>query len=462
MKILMLGWEYPPIISGGLGTATEGIVKGLLEVGHEVTLVLPHFPVKVTLPKGLKIVSPENPFIMRKKLFNNFSNSLGNKKSRYESERLMSEINENYKDLLFNSHYDYSNKQIEFSEGHKKVIKKKFLKYVNSLYKNMNISDFVSEFRKLFIDKDSYQEKAYILGLLALNIIEQDSDYHVIHANDWMTFVAAKMVKEKIDIPLFVHIHSTELDRSGEINYNEKILQIEKMGLELADMIIAVSNYTKNIIVNNFKIPNSKIKVVYNANNTKHEINNFKQSLLSLENKVPIVTFVGRVTYQKGPYYFVQAAKKVLQFNSNVMFKVVGSGDLLVSMKQLVSELKLDKNFYFTGFLNSNEVKNILADSDVFVMPSVSEPFGIVALEAIAQKIPVIISKQSGVSEVLNHVLKVDFWDTDLIADRILSVLKYHCIKSEMIDYSLQDLSQRTWIKSAETLTAAYSEIPKS
>lgn len=184
--------------------------------------------------------------------------------------------------------------------------------------------------------------------------------------------------------------------------------------------------------------------------------------MLSLENKVPIVTFVGRVTYQKGPYYFVQAAKKVLQFNSNVMFKVVGSGDLLVSMKQLVSELKLDKNFYFTGFLNSNEVKNILADSDVFVMPSVSEPFGIVALEAIAQKIPVIISKQSGVSEVLNHVLKVDFWDTDLIADRILSVLKYHCIKSEMIDYSLQDLSQRTWIKSAETLTAAYSEIPKS
>lgn len=454
MKILMLGWEYPPIISGGLGTATEGMVKGLLEVGHEVTLVLPHFPVKVTLPNGLTIVSPENPFIKQKKF--------GNKKGVVESEKLKSEINIKNEELLFNSHYYYSNNQIEFSESHKKVIKKKFLQYIKNLYKNINNSDFVNDFKKLFIDKNSYYEKAYILGLMALNIIEHDSNYHVIHANDWMTFIAAKMVKEKIDIPLFIHIHSTEIDRSGEINFNEKILQIEKMGLDLADVIIAVSKYTKNIIVNNFKIPNSKIKVAYNANNTNHEVNNFKQSWLSIENKAPVVTFVGRITYQKGPYYFVQAAQKVLQFNSNVMFKVVGSGDLLLSMKQLVSELKLDENFYFTGFLNSNEVKNILADSDVFVMPSVSEPFGIVALEAIAQKIPVIISKQSGVSEVLNHVLKVDFWDTDLIADRILSVLKYHCVKSEMITYSLQDLCQRTWIKSAETLTAAYSEIPKS
>ena len=470
MKILMLGWEYPPMISGGLGTATEGLINGLIGIGHKVTLVLPHFPHHIKIP-GLKIVSPENPFTLDEENF-----SVEEKRPKQESgqnNETLSIVNKTYDDIekkmnqsstkTESSHYNYQlkDKELTFSERKKLAVSlKKYHEYIlNNKNYNLNSIDLP---KFSFSIENSINEKAYILGLLALDILQKDPTYQVIHANDWMSFTAVKMVREKKQIPVVVHIHSTEIDRSGEIHNNINILNIEKMAVNLADIVIAVSEYTRNLLVEKFNVPFDKIKVVYNANNAQHKYsleNSDQAKINSNPEKIPVVTFVGRITFQKGPSYFVTAAERVLRINPNVLFKVVGTGDLLPSMKQLTWELGIHKNFQFEGFLNSAGVQKALQSSDMFVMPSVSEPFGIVALEAIAQNIPIIISKQSGVSEVLHHAIKVDFWDVDLMADRILSILKYSPIRNEMVSNSLQDLNNRTWLQSAQSLITAYSEI---
>ncbi|MGY3804807.1 glycosyltransferase [Pigmentibacter ruber] len=471
MKILMLGWEYPPVISGGLGTATEGLIKALISMGHKVTLVLPNYPYQLHT-KNLTIVSPENPFDIEKKdEFNNINYSqieqqINLENSLNETYKEISEIIEKKSIETLNSHYNYAINKKELTTKEKNIIKIKLSEYQNYIQEiksrksSHNFNNEKNTFN--FSANCTINEKCYILGILAINILENDPDYQVIHAHDWMSFTAAKMIKEIYNIPLVVHIHSTELDRSGEVENNKEILQIEQTGIQLSDLVITVSEFTKNLIVDKFQTPANKIKVVYNASNSQHlSLVNFSEENLHLKSntKLSVVTFVGRITFQKGPSYFVFAAEKVLKHNPNVIFKVVGTGDLLPAMKQLTWELGIDKHFQFEGFLNAQGVQKTLQDSDIFIMPSVSEPFGIVALEAIAQNIPVVISKQSGVSEVLNHALKVDFWDTDLIADRIISLLKYQPVRSEMIENSLKDLDNRTWLNSAKILLEAYKEI---
>ncbi|WP_186644980.1 glycosyltransferase family 4 protein [Fluviispira vulneris] len=467
MKILMLGWEYPPMISGGLATATEGLINGLISLGHKVTLVLPYFPHSVKI-KGLKIVSPENPYILDEEIDENIHNikSVHNQKQKSVFE-IISQTYQDIENIIQNisnknniSHYNYTLNDIDLSQNEKENLEKDLKNYHHLLTENLKSNEINLKIKPFtFSISNEINEKIYALGLLALDILSKDPDYNIIHAHDWMSFTAIDMLNSKYDIPVVAHIHSTEIDRAGDIHNNRRILAIEKKGLENADMIIAVSNYTKNVIIEKFGIMHKKIKVVYNANNDQH-ITLIKKTEKSIEHKSnkQTVTFVGRITFQKGPSYFVFAAQKVLKINPNVIFKVVGTGDLLPSMKQLIWELGIDKNFIFSGFLNAEGVQNVLNDSSLFVMPSVSEPFGIVALEAIAKNIPVIISKQSGVSEVLNHAMKVDFWDTDLMADRILSILKYKPIRNELVENSLKDLSHRTWKHSAQTLINAYSD----
>ncbi len=475
MKILMLGWEYPPVITGGLGTATEGLINGLITIGHTVTLVLPSYPYKINTKK-LKVVSPENPYKM--------DSEIGQQKTQTTPPNNLIlqniSLNETYNEITeivekkytHNkiSHYNYNIESKELSSEEKNIIKIKLTEYQEYL-QNLNSSEknyFSSKKHFEFTNLNYVNEKCYLLGLLAISILEKDPDYQVIHAHDWMTFTAANMLKEIYDIPLVVHIHSTEIDRAGELDNNKQILMIEKSGIQLSDLVITVSEFTKNLIVEKFQTPANKIKVVYNASNNQHKMQSDNYSSLedkpspakeTVLEKTPIVTFIGRITFQKGPSYFVTAAEKVIKQNPNIIFKVVGTGDLLPAMKQLTWELGIDKYFQFEGFLNATGVQQSLQNSDIFIMPSVSEPFGIVALEAIAQNIPVIISKQSGVSEVLNHALKVDFWDTELMADRILSLLKYKPIRAEMVQNSLKDLDNRTWLNSAKILLDAYKEI---
>ncbi len=449
MKILMLGWEYPPLITGGLATATEGLVNGLIALGHEVTLVLPYFPFRVR-KHGLTIVSPERPIGFDAL---EDSRTIALEKEYEELQGLVRGNLSHWK-----SHYEYRLMSDwagggEGSLEDEDVVAKIKLREIE-VRSRAGSDTAVST--PMF---HTMEEKAFVLGVLASQLVS-DQKFDVVHANDWMTFPALDVLKSRTQIPIVAQVHSTEYDRAGE-NGNQKIIDIERRGVTIADHIITVSRYTKSILIQRFGVPESKIEVAYNAANEQHGNNgnneqNTNNNEAPSDETDPVVTFVGRITFQKGPAYFVHAAELVLRTNPRVRFRVVGTGDLLASMKQLVWELGIDKSFSFDGFLDAQQVQEVLADSSIFVMPSVSEPFGIVALEAVQQNIPVIISKQSGVSEVLPNALKVDFWDTELMADRILSLLKYRKIRHELVENSQKDLLRRTWYQAAKKCQDAY------
>ncbi|GAH90104.1 unnamed protein product, partial [marine sediment metagenome] len=245
--------------------------------------------------------------------------------------------------------------------------------------------------------------------------------FDIVHAHDWMTYPAGIAVSAISGKPLIVHVHSTEFDRSGE-NINQMIYDIERQGMEWADKVIAVSYFTRNIIISRYGISGEKVEVVYNG---VERNGNWSLAETGIGKDERIVLFLGRITMQKGPEYFLQAAKKVLDVMDNVKFVMAGAGDMMHRAVEMAAELGIGQKVLFTGFLHGEDVQKIYKMADLYVMPSVSEPFGIAPLEALDNDVPVIISKQSGVSEVLMHALKVDFWDVDEIANKIIAVLKY-------------------------------------
>ena len=281
----------------------------------------------------------------------------------------------------------------------------------------------------------------------------------VIHAHDWLTFPAGVTAKKVLGKPLVVHIHSTELDRTGGNYPNPLVFQIEKIGLEEADRVIAISNQQKAIITRNYGIAASKVEVVYNGA-TQFEKKDLPPTLSGLKDiGYKIVLFLGRITLQKGPEYFVRAAKRVLEYQEKTVFVVTGSGDMQGKMMEEAAYLGILNNFIFTGFLRGDERDRIFQAADLYVMPSVSEPFGLTPLEAIANGTPVLISKQSGVSEVLNHVLKADFWDTEEMANKILAVIKHPSLRRDLRNNSAKELDGMTWEKGAEKCIGIYSQL---
>ncbi len=384
MKILMFGWEFPPHISGGLGTACFGLTKGLAKHGVEMIFVVP------------KAYGDENQ----------------------EAVRLVnaSDIDVNMKESVYKDYW----KRIEYMEIGSNIIpyvSPEEFSRIHSQKELDKISQDSHVFSNHFEFKGGYGknllEEVSRYALVA-SAIAMSKDFDVIHAHDWLTYpagIAAKYVSGK---PFVIHVHATEFDRSGE-NVNPQVFEIEKKGMEEADKIIAVSNFTRNIIIEKYGIPEDKVVTVHNA------VEPAERKDVSGDKFVPekIVTFLGRITFQKGPDYFIEAARLVLERDENVRFVMAGSGDLMEKMIRRVAQLRIGHKFHFTGFLQGPNVDRMLAMSDVFVMPSVSEPFGIVPLEAMRSNVPVVISKQSGVSEVLKHALKVDFWDVHGMADAI-------------------------------------------
>ena len=255
--------------------------------------------------------------------------------------------------------------------------------------------------------------------------------------------------------PLVVHVHSTELDRSGE-HVNQMIYDIERAGMEQANKIIAVSHYTRNIVISRYGIPGDKVEVVYNGVES-----NGAWSLMStgIESDEKIVLFLGRITMQKGPEYFLRAAKKVADVMDNVKFVMAGSGDMMNRTINMAAELGIGNKVLFTGFLRGDEVRQIYQMADLYVMPSVSEPFGIAPLEAMNHDVPVIISKQSGVSEVLTHALKVDFWDVDEIANKIVAVLKYPPLQMTLREHGNFEVRKLRWSDAAEKCADVYRDV---
>ncbi|KAF5033324.1 D-inositol-3-phosphate glycosyltransferase [anaerobic digester metagenome] len=286
--------------------------------------------------------------------------------------------------------------------------------------------------------------------------IAKTQEFDVIHAHDWLTYLAGIAAKKLTGKPLVVHVHATEFDRSGE-NINTLVYDLEKRGMKEADMVIAVSNLTRNIVISKYGIHPSKVVTVHNA----VDFDGFEQMEIDSRIDEKIVTFLGRITYQKGPEYFIEAAAKVLKRYPNVRFVMAGSGDLLNRSIRRVAKLGIATKFHFTGFLRGEDVKRMFAFSDVYVMPSVSEPFGISPLEAMRSNVPTIISKQSGVAEVLHHAIKVDFWDIDALADSIYGLLAYPALSSTAVKNGLNEVNALRWDNAAFKIKEIYTQLSK-
>jgi glycogen synthase len=286
---------------------------------------------------------------------------------------------------------------------------------------------------------------------LAMKAIKGE-DCDVIHCHDWMTFRAGALAKREKGKPLVVTVHSTEYDRNP-LTPNPWVTHTEWEGMYEADRIIAVSNYMKGRIMEKYGVPEWKIDVVYNA----VEMGEFSGEKITFGANERIVLFLGRLAMQKGPDYFLKAAKRVLEKEKNVRFLIVGTGHM---MPQLIDEaigLGIADKVTFTGYQDS--ILECYKMADLYVMPSVSEPFGITALEAMASGVPVIVSKQSGVSEVMRHAMKVDFWDIDSMADKIIGVLRHTPIKNEMVNNGTREISKLTWDKVAEMTEGIYLRV---
>lgn len=422
MKVLMFGWEFPPHITGGLGTACFGLTKGLLNQGTEIIFVVP------------KAYGDED-------------------KSRLDLVNA-SDITVDLKKQLVQEYLH----QLSYLE-----VGAHILPYIDpeEYEKEQTSSNLTSK----ITEESIYQTKFAFSGKYGKNLLEEvakyavvaaeiggQHDYDLIHAHDWLTYAAGIAAKKASGKPLVIHVHATEFDRSGE-HVNQTVYDIERTGMEAADTIITVSNLTKNIVINRYGINPDKIVTVHNA----VEPTNYKKDN-STEKKVKekIVTFLGRVTFQKGPEYFVEVANKVLKKDPNVRFVMAGSGDMLNKIIRRVAQLGISNKFHFTGFLKGDDVDKMFSMSDVYVMPSVSEPFGISPLEAMRSNVPVVISKQSGVSEILQHALKVDFWDIDATADAIYGLLHYNALSKVFSKYGKDEVDNIKWDNSAQNVINVY------
>jgi glycosyltransferase involved in cell wall biosynthesis len=296
--------------------------------------------------------------------------------------------------------------------------------------------------------------QVYRYARLALELAERET-FDVIHAHDWMTYPAGLAVAAATHKPLVVHVHSTEFDRSGD-SVNEQIYDIERAGMHGADCVVCVSHLTRTIVASRYGVPAEDIEVVHNAVDMP---SGDEWPIEPIRQNEKIVLFLGRVTMQKGPEYFLRAAKKVIEKYADVRFVMAGSGDMITRCIQEVADLKIGRYVTFTGFLRGDDVAKIFSMADLYVMPSVSEPFGIAPLEALSHNVPVIISKQSGVSEVLTHALKVDFWDIDEMANKILAVLRHPPLHKTLRQHGQIELRKLSWRDSAAKVSGIYGRL---
>lgn len=421
MNVLMFGWEFPPNISGGLGTACYGIVKGLSACDVRVTFVVP----KVfgnELTTNSEIISAE-------------SIPIGRKISYKSNPASVSFLEIPSKLVPYLTPESFTGKyRSEIVPG----------KQAEVIYKGTKIKFSGKYGPNLFDEITSYA--------LVAKTIAKENNFDLIHAHDWLTFPAGIAAKNISGKPLIIHVHSTDFDRSGG-SINPAIYAIEKQGMDEADQIIVVSNRIKNRLTNQYGIPPEKITIVYNA--IEPEINGVK-TLKSRKSKDKIVTFLGRITIQKGPEYFVEVARMVISRMKNVHFVMAGNGEMREEIVDLCARYGICDRFHFTGFLNGPEVTEMLHRSDIFVMPSVSEPFGIVPLEAMQANVPVIMSSQSGVSELIRNAVKTDFWDVHAMADAIHGILTYKILSKTLITEGKLEVSKLNWKFAASKIEQVY------
>ncbi len=430
MRVLMFGWEFPPHIAGGLGTACYGIVKGLAYNGVQTMFVMPsasgdedrsaadiinasEIPVEVSSTMNVDDFLDKVQFV-----------HIGTNMVPYlDPAEFHSLVEEDRKRQVrdFSIHYGQTYK---FSG-----------KY------GSNLMEEVARY-------------AMVGGTIAMT---HKGEFDVIHAHDWLTYMAGIAAKRLSGKPLVVHVHATSFDRSSDNNIDTRVYDIEKRGMEAADRVITVSDLTRNIVITKYGIDPSKVVTVHNA------VDFSGRSEIQVERgvKEKVVTFLGRITFQKGPEYFIEAAAKVLKKCKNVRFVMAGSGDMMNRSIRQVARLGISDRFHFTGFLRGAEVQKMFALSDVYVMPSVSEPFGISPLEAMRSGVPSVISRQSGAAEVLKYAFKVDFWDVDAMADEIYALLQYPALADFASKYGYDEVNTLKWNNAAAKIKSVYESVIK-
>jgi glycosyltransferase involved in cell wall biosynthesis len=422
MKVLMFGWEFPPHIAGGLGTACYGLTKGLAKNEVEVLFVMPRASGDED-ETAVRILNASDVEM--------FSNTK-------DLEAFWTNV----------SFFEIGSNLIPY------LAPEEFETLANCNTKGTRSKDRFVGFGQKYSFSGKYganllEEVArYALVAASISLREQ---FDVIHAHDWLTYIAGIVAKKVSGKPLVIHVHATEFDRSGE-NVNRQVYEIERWGMMEADRIITVSNLTRNIVINRYGIPEEKVITVHNAVDFQgHSSVNIERGITD-----KVVTFLGRITYQKGPEYFIEAAAKVLKSYPGVHFVMAGSGDMFNRSIRRVARLGIAPRFHFTGFLQGADVQRMFAYSDVYVMPSVSEPFGISPLEAMRSNVPTIISKQSGVAEVLKHAIKVDFWDVNALADAIHGLLAYPALSKTAIRCGLEEVNALKWDNAAVQVKKVY------
>jgi glycosyltransferase involved in cell wall biosynthesis len=417
----MFGWEFPPHIAGGLGTACYGLTKGLAHNNVEILFVMPSASGDED-QSAVRIINASDVAVYD--TCKNIDEFLG----KVDFLRVGSNLRPYIDPVSF--HELVTEEQKYQTEEFKGYFKEK---YKFSGKYGANLMEEVARY-------------AMVAGAIA-----QQHEFDVIHAHDWLTNLAGIAAKKVSGKPLVIHVHATEFDRTGE-NVNPEVFRLEQTGMREADKVITVSNLTRNIVINKYGIDPSKVITVHNA------VDFSGRSDVEVQRgvKEKIVTFLGRITFQKGPEYFIEAANKVLKMYPNVRFVMAGSGDLMNRSIKRVAQLGISDRFHLTGFLRGQDVQRMFAYSDVYVMPSVSEPFGISPLEAMISNVPTIISKQSGVAEVLKYAIKVDFWDIDALADAIYGLLNYPALSKMAIESGLEEVNSLKWDHAASKVKKVY------
>lgn len=508
MKVLMLGWEFPPHISGGLGTACLGLTRGLVASGVEVLFAIPraegdedaaHMELfganQVLLPeRPAPPSSPSSGTAQRAGTSGTGEGATSGAKPGASAPHAWSELASflpaELRTLLSTIEIDSPLRPYMTADSYKHLltvlgtdarepVRRVGAQLAAELAESVDQTlapntalgsapspgtpspeaalpsgprtrryDFSGAYgQDLYAEVFRYAE---VIGTVA-----RERDFDVIHAHDWMTYPAGIAAKAATGKPLVLHLHASEYDRSGDA-VNQTVRDIEQAGFAAADLVICVSHYTAKVLRTRYHCDPKKIRVVHNAVTQK------EQSALLHTGKAfddPIVLFLGRVTFQKGPDYFIDAARRVIDIEPRVKFVMSGSGDMLSSMIERAARLGLSRHIHFTGFLRGDEVERMFAMADVYVMPSVSEPFGISPLEAMALDVPVIVSNQSGVSEILQHALKVDFWDVEGLADKILAILEREPLRRSLSEEGGPEVRRMRWESRGALVRDIYSEL---
>ncbi|MEE0973706.1 MAG: glycosyltransferase [Paludibacteraceae bacterium] len=415
MNALMFGWEFPPHILGGLGTASYGLTRGMAQQEDlSITFVIPK-PYGDEDQSFLKIIGACHvPVVYKDVSYQQVEQVQGN--------------------IMHPDEYFYYRDRIRYD-------------FTRIGTNELGCIEFSGRYPDNLLQEISNYEA--VAGVLAHSL-----DFDVIHSHDWLTYPAGIFAKQITGKPLVIHVHATDFDRSrGQVN--PTVYSIERRGMDVADHIICVSELTRRTVIEKYHQDPRKVTTVHNAVDPIPNVEQFVKT----PRKEKLVTFLGRITMQKGPEYFVEAAAKVLKRTQNVRFVMAGSGDKMQAMIDLVAERGIADKMHFTGFLKGKEVTQMLADSDVYMMPSVSEPFGISPLEAMQVGTPSIISKQSGCAEILSHAIKTDYWDIDAMADAIYAIVEYPSIYETLSREGRNEVNQITWDKAGLKVRAIYDMV---